>query len=113
MTISEASNRLDAVGSGGFGISRNKMIKLIADGAVTVDWSVITTPSTSIKVLECIPCHFKEVATLTLLMIAQPRQLLSATGLGQLYIEDISTTSKGRCRVRCIRRTRPSIHQSS
>ena len=110
MTISEASNRLDAVGSGGFGISRNKMIKLIADGAVTVDWSVITTPSTSIKVLGR---HFKEVTTLTHLMNVQPRQLLSATGMGQLYIEDISTTSKGRCRVRCIRRTRPSIHQSS
>ena len=51
ITISEASNRLDAVGSGGFGISRSKMTKLIADGAVMVDWSVTTTASTAIKVV--------------------------------------------------------------
>eukprot|EP01036_Dinobryon_divergens_P022810 gene22810-31107_t len=75
MTISEASNRLDAVGSGGFGISRNKMIKLIADGAVTVDWSVITTPSTSIKVLGR---HFKEDWDSFISKIYPPRAKVAA-----------------------------------
>ena len=50
VTITEASDRLDAVGSGGFGISRSKMAKMIAEGEVSVNWKVATSASIAVKV---------------------------------------------------------------
>jgi RNA-binding protein YlmH len=50
LTINEASNRLDAVASGGFGISRNRMMKMIAAEEVMIDWKIITNGATNIKV---------------------------------------------------------------
>lgn len=41
----EASLRLDAVASAGFGLSRARMAELIRQGAVRVNWQVVTSPS--------------------------------------------------------------------
>lgn len=41
----EASLRLDAVASAGFGLSRNRMADLIRAGAVRVNWAAVTSPS--------------------------------------------------------------------
>ena len=41
----EASRRLDAVASAGFGISRSRMVALIRQGAVRIDWQRVTSPS--------------------------------------------------------------------
>ena len=49
MTTVEASLRLDAVASAGFGMSRSKMADLIASGDVRVNWKEITQASYSVK----------------------------------------------------------------
>jgi RNA-binding protein YlmH len=41
----EASRRLDAVASAGFGLSRSRMASLIRQGAVRIDWQPVTSPS--------------------------------------------------------------------
>lgn len=41
----EASLRLDAVASAGFGLSRSRMAELIRGGAVRVNWQAVSTPS--------------------------------------------------------------------
>ena len=46
----EASTRLDALGSVGFGLSRSKMVKLIDSGSVFVDWKPITQASLNLRV---------------------------------------------------------------
>jgi photosystem II S4 domain protein len=45
LTTVEASLRLDALASAGFGLSRNRMATLIRQGAVRIDWSVVSSPS--------------------------------------------------------------------
>ena len=45
----EASLRLDAVGSAGLGLSRNRMADLIRQGAVRVNWQVVTSPSKELR----------------------------------------------------------------
>lgn len=45
LTSVEASKRLDAVASAGFGLSRNRMAELIRSGGVRVNWQPITSPS--------------------------------------------------------------------
>lgn len=45
LTTVEASLRLDALASAGFGLSRNRMAALIRQGAVRIDWQVVTSPS--------------------------------------------------------------------
>lgn len=45
LTSVEASLRLDAVASAGFGLSRNRMAEQIRDGSVRVNWQVISSPS--------------------------------------------------------------------
>jgi len=84
LTINEASNRLDAVASGGFGISRNKMTKMIASEEVMIDWKVITNGATNVK----------------------RGQLIAAGDMGQVRIEELGITSKGRRNVKVTRRTR-------
>ncbi len=44
-TTVEASLRLDAVASAGFGISRSRMAVLIRQGAVRLNWQAVTSPS--------------------------------------------------------------------
>jgi photosystem II S4 domain protein len=50
LTTVEASLRLDALASAGFGLSRNRMAALIRQGAVRVDWDVVTSPSRELAV---------------------------------------------------------------
>ena len=45
LTSVEASLRLDAVASAGFGLSRNRMAELIRAGAVRVNWQPVSSPS--------------------------------------------------------------------
>ncbi len=45
LTTVEASLRLDAVASAGFGLSRNRMAELIRSGAVRINWQPISSPS--------------------------------------------------------------------
>jgi len=45
LTSVEASLRLDAVASAGFGLSRNRMAEQIRAGSVRVNWQVISSPS--------------------------------------------------------------------
>ncbi len=48
----EASLRLDAVASAGFGLSRSRMADLIRQGAVRIDWNPVTSPSRELAVGE-------------------------------------------------------------
>lgn len=50
MTAVEASLRLDAVASGGFGISRSKMVSLIEGGNAMVNWTAVKNPAHNIEV---------------------------------------------------------------
>ncbi len=45
LTTVEASLRLDAVASAGFGLSRNRMADLIRAGAVRINWQAVSSPS--------------------------------------------------------------------
>ena len=45
----EASLRLDAVASAGFGLSRSRMADLVRRGAARVNWQPVTTPSRDLK----------------------------------------------------------------
>lgn len=51
MTAVEASLRLDAVASGGFGLSRSKMVSLVEGGDVMVDWSAVKNPAHNVQVV--------------------------------------------------------------
>ena len=48
----EASRRLDAVASAGFGLSRSRMADLIRQGAVRIDWQPVGSPSRELAVGE-------------------------------------------------------------
>jgi photosystem II S4 domain protein len=48
----EASCRLDAVASAGFGLSRSRMAELIRQGAVRIDWQPVASPSRELRVGE-------------------------------------------------------------
>ncbi|KEF43097.1 MAG: RNA-binding protein [Cyanobium sp. CACIAM 14] len=50
ITTVEASLRLDALASAGFGLSRNRMAALIRQGAVRLDWQLVTSPSRELAV---------------------------------------------------------------
>jgi RNA-binding protein YlmH len=50
ITTVEASLRLDALASAGFGLSRNRMATLIRQGAVRLDWTVVSSPSQPLAV---------------------------------------------------------------
>jgi RNA-binding protein YlmH len=45
----EASLRLDAVASAGFGLSRSRMAELVRRGDVRVNWQPVTSPSRDLK----------------------------------------------------------------
>jgi photosystem II S4 domain protein len=49
LTTTEASLRLDAIASAGFGIARSKMVDLIQGDQVRVNWKSITQPSHHLK----------------------------------------------------------------
>jgi len=81
LTTVEASLRLDAVASAGFGMSRSKMVDLINTGDVRVNWKSITQPS-----------HTLEAG-----------DLVAIRGKGRLEIGDIAVTKKQRYRVNLTR----------
>lgn len=81
MTTVEASLRLDAVASFGFGISRSKMAEAISNGDVRVNWKEITQPSYNVK----------------------DGDLVSFRGKGRLEIGVIAITKKERYRINLTR----------
>ncbi|MGL5080787.1 MAG: photosystem II S4 domain protein [Microcoleaceae cyanobacterium] len=81
MTTVEASLRLDAVASAGFGMSRSKMVSFIDSGDVRVNWKEITQASYLIK----------------------SGDLIAIRGKGRLEIGEVAVTKKQRYRVDLIR----------
>ena len=81
LTTVEASLRLDAVASAGFGMSRSKMVDLIGTGDVRVNWKGIKQASQPLK----------------------PGDLVAIRGKGRLEIGDIAVTKKGRYRIQLTR----------
>ncbi len=77
----EASLRLDAVASAGFGLSRNRMAALIREGAVRIDWKVVTSPSRELAVGERVQLE----------------------GRGELRVGGVMETKRGRWRIHLIR----------
>ncbi|MFN4278660.1 photosystem II S4 domain protein [Thermosynechococcus sp.] len=73
----EASLRLDAVASAGFGVSRSKMSEWISQGLVRVNWQIVQQPRHLLKV----------------------NDLIAIRGKGQLQIQDIQVTKKERYRI--------------
>lgn len=73
----EASLRLDAVASAGFGLSRSRMADRIRQGAVRVNWQPITSPSRELAVGDRVRLE----------------------GRGELRIEAVEETKRGRWRV--------------
>jgi photosystem II S4 domain protein len=82
LTTVEASTRLDAVASAGFGLSRSRMAELIRRGAVRIDWRTVTTPS-------------RELAR---------GERVRLEGKGELEILSIDRTRRERFRIRMERR---------
>ncbi len=81
MTTVEASLRLDAIASAGFGISRSKMADAISAGDVRVNWKEITQASYLVK----------------------PGDLISVSGKGRLEVGEVAVTKKQRYRVNLVR----------
>ncbi|MGD1899641.1 MAG: photosystem II S4 domain protein [Phormidesmis sp.] len=81
ITTVEASMRLDALASAGFGMSRSKMADMITGGDVRVNWKPITQSSHTV----------------------QPGDLIAIRGKGRLEIGEMSITKKQRYRVQLTR----------
>ncbi len=81
MTTVEASLRLDAIASAGFGMSRSKMSAAIGAGDVRVNWKAVAQPSYTLS----------------------PGDLISMQGKGRLQVGEISVTKKERYRVELTR----------
>jgi RNA-binding protein YlmH len=81
LTTVEASLRLDAIASAGFGMSRNKMAELITGGDVRVNWKEITQSSYQVK----------------------SGDLIAIRGKGRLEVGDVAITKKERYRVQLTR----------
>ncbi|MEO3707314.1 photosystem II S4 domain protein [Trichormus azollae] len=81
LTTVEASLRLDAIASAGFGISRSKMVNLIDSGNVRVNWKEITRASSQLK----------------------SGDLIAITGKGRLEVGEITVTKKDRYRMQLTR----------
>lgn len=81
LTTVEASLRLDAVASAGFGMSRSKMADLIDSGDVRVNWKEITQASSQVK----------------------SGDLIAIRGKGRLEVGEVAVTKKERYRVQLTR----------
>lgn len=81
LTTVEASMRLDAIASAGFGMSRTKMVELIDGGDVRVNWKEITQASYAVKAGD----------------------LIAIRGKGRLEIGEVTVTKKDRYRVQLTR----------
>ncbi|MBD2099385.1 photosystem II S4 domain protein [Leptolyngbya sp. FACHB-261] len=83
LTTTEASMRLDAVASAGFGMSRSKMVEFIDAGDVSVNWKTITQASYTVN----------------------SGDLISVRGKGRVSVGDVNITKKERYRVQLVRFT--------
>lgn len=81
MTTVEASMRLDAIASAGFGMSRSKMVDLINGGDVRINWKDVSQSSHTVK----------------------PGDLIAIRGKGRLEVGEVSITKKQRYRVQLTR----------
>lgn len=81
LTTVEASMRLDAIASAGFGMSRSKMVDLITAGDVRVNWREITQSSHQMK----------------------SGDLVAIRGKGRLQIGEVAVTKKDRYRIQLTR----------
>jgi photosystem II S4 domain protein len=81
MTTVEASMRLDAIASAGFGMSRSKMAEMISGGDVRVNWKDITQPAYNL----------------------QAGDLVAIRGKGRLEIGEVAVTKKERYRINLTR----------
>lgn len=81
MTTVEASLRLDAVASAGFGMSRSKMSDLIEAGDVRVNWKETTSASHQVK----------------------EGDLIAIRGKGRVEVGEVAITKKDRYRVQLTR----------
>jgi len=81
LTTVEASLRLDAIASAGFGMSRSKMADLINAGDVRVNWKEITQASYQVK----------------------SGDLIAIRGKGRLEVGEIAVTKKERYRLQLTR----------
>ena len=81
MTTVEASLRLDAIASAGFGMSRSKMVDLISGGDVRVNWQDIAQSSHPLKAGD----------------------LIAIRGKGRLEIGEVAITKKERYRINLTR----------
>ncbi len=81
MTTVEASMRLDAIASAGFGMSRSKMVDLINGGDVRINWKEVSLASHTVK----------------------PGDLIAIRGKGRLEVGEVSVTKKERYRVQLTR----------
>lgn len=78
----EASLRVDAVASAGFGLSRTRLVALIRQGALRVDWRPVATPS----------------------LVLEAGQRVQLEGRGELEITSAEPTQRGRWRIAMVRR---------
>jgi photosystem II S4 domain protein len=78
----EASLRVDAVASAGFGLSRSRLAALIRQGSLRVDWRPVRSPS----------------------QLLRPGQRIQLEGRGELEISDAAPTQRGRWRIAMVRR---------
>jgi photosystem II S4 domain protein len=78
----EASLRVDAIASAGFGLSRTRMAALIRQGVLRVDWRPVASPSQGVST----------------------GQRLQLEGRGELEIMSATPTQRGRWRVAMVRR---------
>ncbi len=81
LTTTEASMRLDAVASAGFGMSRSKMADMISGGDVRVNWKDIGQSS----------------------YIVKSGDLIAIRGKGRLEVGEVTVTKKERYRVQLTR----------
>lgn len=81
LTTVEASLRLDAIASAGFGMSRSKMASAIANKDVRVNWKDVTQSSYNVK----------------------EGDLIAMRGKGRLEVGEVSVTKKQRYRVNLVR----------
>jgi photosystem II S4 domain protein len=81
MVTTEASMRLDAIASAGFGMSRSKMVDLIGSGDVRVNWREVSSASLALK----------------------PGDLIAIRGKGRLVVGEVMVTKKERFRVNLTR----------
>ncbi|KAJ1405783.1 hypothetical protein B484DRAFT_404352, partial [Ochromonadaceae sp. CCMP2298] len=77
ITIIEASRRLDAVASGGLGLSRSRIVKMIDKGEVLLNFREASSTAT----------------------IVQFRDIISLRNGAKLVVDEVTTTSKGKYRI--------------